>query len=338
MVGFKTKKELSRIVPMDTLIIKNTAASRSWISLDCTGRATMLDVDIMDRVQIHARDMRILDPLSCYPCAILGRKRAIVLNLEHIKAIITSEEVLLQDPKDDNVIPIVEELKRRLPLAGKEDESPFEFRALEVALEGICNFLDARAKELEISAYPELDKVTCKTSSRRLDRVRKLIKSELIGLTVRIQKVRDELEKLLKDDNNMADLYLSRKLASSSPIRASRDEHDVKELKVLLEPYFMQAERTLSILTTLRENIDVTNENRKNQLKVLKLILECATFCIAMYSVVPGIFGMNIPFTWDHAPYGFMFKWVIILPVVVCAAVFVGIVSYARHKGLGSCE
>lgn len=41
-------------------------------------------------------------------------------------------------------------------------ESPFEFRALEVALEAICSFLDARTTELETDAYPALDELTSK--------------------------------------------------------------------------------------------------------------------------------------------------------------------------------
>lgn len=76
-------------------------------------------------------------------------------------------------------------------------------------------------------------------------------------------KVRDELEQLLDDDDDMADLYLSRKLAGASPVsgsgaaswflasptigskisKASRasiatmrgDENDVEELEMLLE-------------------------------------------------------------------------------------------------------
>ncbi|KAJ0093594.1 hypothetical protein Patl1_25238 [Pistacia atlantica] len=110
------------VVPADPQAVvaakKKTQSSRSWILLDCTGQSTVLDVDkyaIMHRVQIHARDLRILDPLLSYPSTILGREKAIVLNLEHIKAIITSEEVLLRDPSDENVIPVVAELQRRLP-------------------------------------------------------------------------------------------------------------------------------------------------------------------------------------------------------------------------------
>ncbi|RZC54589.1 hypothetical protein C5167_013435 [Papaver somniferum] len=381
------------IVPLDThAVTKKTAAARSWIMLDCTGEGTVLDVDkyaIMHRVQIHARDLRILDPLLSYPSTILGRERAIVVNLEHIKAIITAEEVLLRDPTDDNVIPIVEELKRRLPPAnafrqgpgdgneqfngqndveaGEEDESPFEFRALEVALEAICSFLDARTTELETAAYPALDELTSKISSRNLDRVRKL-KSAMTRLTARVQKVRDELEQLLDDDDDMADLYLSRKMASSSPIsgsgapnwlhasptiaskisRASRasaatfrgDENDVEELEMLLEAYFMQVDGTLNKLTTLREYIDDTEDyiniqldNHRNQLIQLELFLSSGTVCLSIYSLVAGIFGMNIPYTWNDG-HGFMFKWVVILSGVVCAALFLLIISYARHKGL----
>lgn len=43
-------------------------------------------------------------------------------------------------------------------------EFPFEFRALEVALEAICSFLDARTRELETAAYPALDELTSKAS------------------------------------------------------------------------------------------------------------------------------------------------------------------------------
>ncbi|XP_020091913.1 magnesium transporter MRS2-I-like isoform X2 [Ananas comosus] len=292
---------------------KAAAAARNWILFDSNGEGTILDVDkyaIMHRVEINARDLRILDPLLSYPSAILGRETAIVLNLEHIKAIITAEEVLLRDPTDENVVPIVEELRRRLPPAsilqqgqgegkenltsqndaeaGEEDESPFEFRALEVCLEAICSFLDARTTELETAAYPALDELTSKISSRNLDRVRKL-KSAMTRLTARVQKVRDELEQLLDDDDDMADLYLTRKMTgASSPVsgsvapiwlptsptigskisRASRasaatihgNENDVEELEMLLEAYFMQIDGTLNKLNTLREYIDDTED------------------------------------------------------------------------------
>ncbi|KAK5811122.1 Magnesium transporter MRS2-2 -like protein [Gossypium arboreum] len=372
---------------------KKTAVTTSWISIDAKGQSVILDVDkyaIMRRVQVHARDLRILDPMLSYPSTILGREKVIVLNLEHIKAIITAEEVLLRDPYDDNVIPIVAELKRRLPQDNltcqdqgeeeeehpsarndmdteEENEFPFEFRALEVALEAICSFLDARTRELEIDAYPALDELTSKISSRNLDRVRKL-KSAMTRLTNRVQKVRDELEQLLDDDDDMADLYLSRKLAGAcSPVssfsvpswyppsptigskisRTSRasavtveEDNDVEELEMLLEAYFMQIDSTLNKLTTLREYIDDTEDyiniqldNHRNQLIQLELFVSSGTVCLSIYSLVAAIFGMNIPYTWKEG-HEYMFKWVVILTGLLCTSTFTSIVSYARHKGL----
>jgi magnesium transporter len=64
---------------------KSLTVARSWMLMGGTGEGTVLDVDkyaIMHRVHIHARDLRILDPLLSYPSAILGRDKAIVLNLE----------------------------------------------------------------------------------------------------------------------------------------------------------------------------------------------------------------------------------------------------------------
>ncbi|KAK4265585.1 hypothetical protein QN277_026616 [Acacia crassicarpa] len=384
------------VVPADpqalVAVKKKTQSSRSWILFDSSGQGSILDVDkyaIMHRVQIHARDLRILDPLLSYPSTILGREKAIVLNLEHVKAIITAEEVLLRDPTDENVVPVVEELQRRLPNASannlqrgdrkedfvgqydmeaaEEDESPFEFRALEVFLEAICSFLAARTTELEMAAYPALDELTSKISSRNLDRVRK-IKSAMTRLTARVQKVRDELEQLLDDDDDMADLYLSRKLGSSSPVsgsgpanwfpasptigskisRVSRasvatmrgDEDNVEELEMLLEAYFMQIDGTWNKLSTLREYIDDTEDyiniqldNHRNQLIQLELFLSSGTVCLSVYSLVAGIFGMNIPYTWNDN-HGYMFKWVVMVTGLFCAAMFICIIAYARTKGL----
>ena len=65
---------------------KKTAVTTSWISINAKRQCLIIDVDkyaIMHRVQIHARDLRILDPIS-YPFTILGREQVIVLNLEVI--------------------------------------------------------------------------------------------------------------------------------------------------------------------------------------------------------------------------------------------------------------
>lgn len=208
---------------------------RSWIRVDAaTGQSQVMEVDkftMMRRCDLPARDLRLLDPLFVYPSTILGREKAIVVNLEQIRCIITADEVLLLNSLDGYVLQYVVELQRRLVAANSgdvfaggglrgggggggavagPDYLPFEFRALEVALEAACTFLDAQAAELEIEAYPLLDELTSKISTLNLERVRRS-KSRLVALTRRVQKVRDEIEQLMDDDGDMAEMYLTEK-------------------------------------------------------------------------------------------------------------------------------
>lgn len=141
---------------------------RSWIRVDAAGNSQIVDLDkftIMRRCDLPARDLRLLDPLFVYPSTVLGRERAIVVNLEQIRCIISADEVLLLNSLDNYVLQYVVELQRRLPVgevergraAGFEGGAgyppqpasvaeylPFEFRALEVALEAACSFLDTQ--------------------------------------------------------------------------------------------------------------------------------------------------------------------------------------------------
>ncbi|KAI3454580.1 hypothetical protein Pfo_011243 [Paulownia fortunei] len=224
----------------------------------------------MRRTGLPARDLRILDPVLSYPSTVLGRERAIVVNLEHIKAIITAQEVLFLNSRDPLVTPFVKKLQgifrhrqavqspqeagvdgnnaewanlynleepqsmavspRQNYTGGfpskKEERNadrehvaenanalkllPFEFVALEACLEAACSSLENEARRLEQEAHPALDKLTSKISTLNLERVRQ-IKSRLVAITGRVQKVRDEIEHLLDDDEDMAEMYLTDK-------------------------------------------------------------------------------------------------------------------------------
>ena len=75
------------IVPAEEQVAvkKKTLVSSTWVLFNRNGERKFLDLDkysILRRLRIHARDLRILDPLLSYPSTILGRERAIIVNLE----------------------------------------------------------------------------------------------------------------------------------------------------------------------------------------------------------------------------------------------------------------
>ncbi|KAK4836922.1 hypothetical protein QYF36_001355 [Acer negundo] len=388
---------------------------RSWIRVDASGNSQIIEVDkftMMRRCDLPARDLRLLDPLFVYPSTILGREKAIVVNLEQIRCIITADEVLLLNSLDSYVLQYVVELQRRLTGVNEvwqsdggdpnrrrsrnfdnvygntcPDYLPFEFRALEVALEAACTFLDSQAAELEIEAYPLLDELTSKISTLNLERVRRL-KSRLVALTRRVQKVRDEIEQLMDDDGDMAEMHLtekkrrmessfygdqslmgyrstdgisasapvspvssppdSRRLEKSLSIARSRHEsmrssesatESVEELEMLLEAYFVVIDSTLNKLTSLKEYIDDTEDfiniqldNVRNQLIQFELLLTTATFVVAIFGVVAGIFGMNFEISlFDNEG---AFKWVLIITGITGITIFSAFVWFFKYRRL----
>lgn len=385
---------------------KAGGTTRLWMRFDRTGQSEFIECDksvIIKRVSIPARDLRILGPIFSHSSSILAREKAMVVNLEYIRAIITAEEVLLLDPLRQEVLPFVDQLRRQLPhnhasnndgngqavtqdeemqsptsgqwlpvpeaVEGMRAELPFEFQVLEIALEVVCSYLDSNVAELERDAYPVLDELAMNVSTQNLEQVRSL-KSNLTRLLARVQKVRDEIEHLLDDNEDMAQLYLTRKciqnqqseallgaMASNSIVPAVTylqrlnstasgsltinhlNDHDVEDLEMLLEAYFMQLDGTRNKILSVREYIDDTEDyvniqldNQRNELIQLQLILTIASFAVAVETLVAGVFGMNIPCTLFNS--GGVFWPLVGCTTAGCVLLFFLILGYARWKKL----
>lgn len=104
---------------------KAAAATREWLVVSPSRGAYVEDVgkyQIMRRTGLPARDLRVLDPNLSYPSSILGRERAIVVNLERFKAVITAHEVLMPNSKDPDMAHFVRKLEATVLDSGKANQ------------------------------------------------------------------------------------------------------------------------------------------------------------------------------------------------------------------------
>ncbi|CAA6667665.1 unnamed protein product [Spirodela intermedia] len=368
-------------------------AIRAWTVVSDSGGSRLEELGkhtIMRRTGLPARDLRVLDPALSYPSTILGRERAIVVNLEHVKAIITATEVLIPKSNQPLLGAFIQDLQSRVsapadgirsriflyhemqedgpgatmdaPKGSSVKTLPFEFRALEVCLESACRCLESETLALEQEAYPALDELTSKISTLNLERVR-LIKNRLVTISGRVQKVRDELEHLLDDDMDMAEMYLTNKLtvqpageASSrvadlendaSDVDDERDERfnndlasesgiltsfkpDIEELEMLLEAYFVQIDATLNKLSAeyvddTEDYINIMLDDKQNQLLEMGVMLSTATL----------VFSAGIVVLYDEAATPKSRFWETAVGTIGgCAILYVVAIGWGKKRGL----
>ncbi|KAG6429789.1 hypothetical protein SASPL_107842 [Salvia splendens] len=264
--------------------------NRSWILIDTKGNLEVVELDkstVMRRCSLPSRDLRLLDPLFIYPSSILGREKAIVVSLEQIRCIITADEVILKNSVEESVQQYKYELCKRLEVSKDNyDDLPFEFRALEVALEHTCMSLDAQVKDLELDIYPVLDELASSISTLNLERVRRF-KGSLLALTQRVQKVCDEIEHLMNDDGDMAEMYLTEKkerrdiLTDSdtcNPINISEDVNfgskSAPVSPVASSSGVLRLQRAFSTMSTGKHGSFLSSSSAAENIDQLEMLLE----------------------------------------------------------------
>ncbi|KAH7845244.1 hypothetical protein Vadar_006273 [Vaccinium darrowii] len=221
---------------------------------------------------------------------------------------------------------------------------------------------------LEEEAYPTLDQLSAKTSTNNLKRVR-VIKGRLVSLTGRVQKVRNEFEHILDDDMDMAQMYLTDKLATLQHEGVSEDEMDddadvillgtdinenmsskcstlfasdlkpnVEELEMLVGSYFVEIEGILNKLSTeyvhdTEDYINIVLDDKQNQLLRMGLVISMASFMITVAIVAIGFLSINIRIPlFDFGTYT---QWYEAFGGCVVCSVFLYIMAVLVFKFLG---
>jgi len=228
---------------------------RAWVVVDEAGTASLTTVDksyVTGELGVPARDLRVLDPFAPLPysTAVFIRETAIVLNLEAVKAIVTKERMFLlavpyheasrrsrsvwDEPRmniDEKGVaqvvvptrdhPFVVDLCRRIRETNV-DNLPFPLLALEAAMAGAHKQLEVQVTQLETSVRYALEHLVQKVSRTNLERVH-VVKSHMNKLTTRADKLKEEIDKLLDDDDDMRDLYLKPQPAEAGKVQHTEE-------------------------------------------------------------------------------------------------------------------
>lgn len=184
-------------------------------------------------------------------------------------------------------------------------ETTFEFIVLEYLLWSVCDSLEKRYKSYFDTVGPLLD-AAAHDEGKTLMALLPL-KFGLTSYSVSVKEIGDALRTVLKNDEDMADMYLS---TYAKGIRRPKEQH--QEIEVLLETYLRKVEEIENEVKNINDNIVATEhiiqiqlDSTRNQIMQVDLLLTIVTCGLASGSLIAGVFGMNLLSRMETHPLGF---------------------------------
>lgn len=263
--------------------------------------------------------------------SLLTRSDCILVNILNIRALIKHDKVILFDNFTSNnrgsrlneshtQSIFVKKLRSHLKMKGDET-LPYEFRALESIL---IHVMENLTTEMNVH------KTVLKNILFGLDESIDLIKLRYLliqskKITQFHQKaslIRDLLEDLLEQDDELNDLYLTERFQGRT-----RNGNDHAEIEILLESYLktndeivQTVENLKSQIKTNEEIINVILDSNRNELMLLGLKFTTGLVSMGVALYVAALYGMNLEVFIEETDGGF--ESVVLIGTVLMAIIF----------------
>jgi magnesium transporter len=292
------------------------------------------------RNSLQPRDIRQVDPAFSAKPALWVRHSALVVSLEGVRAIILHDKMFLFDPSSpvaQTAATVIRQSVMTTTDMQEDPHLPFEFKALEgIFIIGILG-LEQEFNGMKPVIDRHLRDLPNDLTTRMLEELR-VNKQRLHQFLARAHSVRDILDKLLDEDEDMANMYLSEKHASPSQSR-NVENHD--EVEMLLEAYMQVIDELVNRADLLNNAIEDTEDlvmihldTLRNRLLSVDLALNIFGMAFAFGGCVSSVFGMNLLFPLDTPSKG-NYSFLIVVLVIVGFAVVVPWVSLVALKKRG---
>lgn len=268
--------------------------------------------ELLSKHGLLPRDLRKLDTgVNSIVPTILVRDNSILVNLLHIRALIKADMVLLfdvfgsTDSKTQSLF--MYDLGHKLKKSNKTMGSlPYEMRALEAIFISVIAALDAEMKIHTTVINGILEELEVDIDREKLRHL--LIQSK--KLSAFLQKatlIRDVIDELLDQDEDLAGLYLTEKKAGHP-----RAVDDHSEVEMLLETYYKHCDEIVQTVGNLVSNIRNTEEivniildANRNQLMHLDLKFQIGALGLAGGTFIASLYGMNLKNFIEESYWGF---------------------------------
>jgi len=198
----------------------------TWVHIDDKANARCLRMStefLLVDLHVRYRDLMVVDPTIAVPMGTVMfiRPTCIVLNLDvggHIRMVICENQVFIlgvPDEKDTSVSaiptvehPFVQYLSKCL--LDNRHVMPYELVALEAALNTAVGILTKDVDKYDDMSMEKIEAMLRNVNRDTLEGIRN-IKHSVNVLQLRVSRLQTEIQEIMEDDMDMADLYLKKR-------------------------------------------------------------------------------------------------------------------------------
>ncbi|EGZ23917.1 hypothetical protein PHYSODRAFT_487017 [Phytophthora sojae] len=315
----------------------SSTAAKIWrLGLQPRAGINVLTISALQRV--HSRDIRKMEnafSVTNEP-RIVVRKQAILISADPLRAIVLRDVCLVYVP--DGADALLSVLKAKFIETAREDDAPFEFRALEALLSTLSRYFQSQYEQLSPGVVRALDSLMQGgLNSRELDKLREF-KNAINEFEAQVDGVRRVLMVLLDNEEDLRLLYLTR-LYNEPNLLSDLWSIDSEEIEVLIENYLQDIFSTRTKAELMQHRISNTEslvmmqlDSVRNYLLGVDVIFSIVVISLSVGTFIAGVFGMNLHSGLESADGWFL--GVVILTVSIFVVMTITGVLYFKSKGV----
>ncbi|KAG1685001.1 hypothetical protein DVH05_009831 [Phytophthora capsici] len=289
-------------------------------------------------MRVHARDIRKMEnafSVTNEPRIVI-RKQAILISADPLRAIVMRDVCLVYVP--DGADALLSVLKTKFTETAREDEAPFEFRALEALLATLSRYFQSQYEQLSPVVVGALDGLMQGgLNARELEKLREF-KNTINEFEAQVDGVRRVLMVLLDNEEDLRLLYLTR-LYNEPNLLADLWSIDSEEIEVLIENYLQDIFSTRTKAELMQHRITNTEslvmmqlDSVRNYLLGVDVIFSVVVISLSVGTFIAGVFGMNLHSGLEAADGWFL--GVVILTVLLFLVLTITGILYFKSKGV----